>query len=85
MKFKLLQNPPNFLIKGDFGTYVTQEVVVPQEPEHEEEPIIEGNLIDTSNDGETENGVQNNLPNMDMHLEIVQEREFLRSQCDQLR
>lgn len=82
-----LQNPPNFLIMGDFRTYVTQEVVVPQELEHDEESINEGNLIDTTDDGETENhnSSQNNAPSMDMHLEIIQEREFLRSQCEKLR
>lgn len=84
---KFLQNPPNFLIMGDFRTYVTQEVVVPQEAEHDEEPVTEGNLIDTTDDGEVENhnSSQNNAPNIDMHLEIVQEREFLRSQCETLR
>lgn len=72
---------------GDFRTYVTQEVVVPQEPEHDEESINEGNLIDTTDDGENENhnSSQNNAPNMDMHLEMIQEREFLRSQCEKLR
>lgn len=72
---------------GDFRTYVTQEVVVPQEPEHEEEPVNEGNLIDTTEEVESENhnSSQNSTPNFDMHLEIIQEREFLRSQCEKLR
>lgn len=72
---------------GDFRTYVTQEVVVPQEPEQEEEPVNEGNLIDTTEELESENhnASQNSTPNFDMHLEIIQEREFLRSQCEKLR
>lgn len=72
---------------GDFRTYVTQEVVVPQESEHDEEPVSEGNLIDTTEDVEVENhnSLQNTVPNIDMQLEIIQEREFLRSQCEKLR
>lgn len=73
---------------GDFRTYVTQDVVVPQESEHDEEPITEGHLIDTTieeNEIQNHNSSQNNIPNMDMHLEIIQEREFLRSQCEKLR
>ncbi|XP_060528156.1 huntingtin-interacting protein 1 isoform X2 [Cylas formicarius] len=85
----LPDNPPNFLIVGDFRTYVTQEVVVPQEPEHEDEhiePISEGNLIDTTDDV---SGVERNAEavnaNVIIHQEIIQEREFLRIQCEKLR
>ncbi|KAG5887497.1 hypothetical protein JTB14_023682 [Gonioctena quinquepunctata] len=81
----LPENPPNFLIMGDFRTYVTQEVVVPQEPEHEEEPIHEGNLIDTTDDGQMDNHSSNNGVNLAAHQEIISEREFLRSQCEKLR
>lgn len=83
----LPENPPNFLIMGDFRTYVTQEVVVPQEPEHEEEPIQEENLIDTTDntDGDT-NHVENTIQvSVLAHQEIIQEREYLRTQCDKLR
>ncbi|KAH1003226.1 hypothetical protein HUJ05_011159 [Dendroctonus ponderosae] len=71
-------NPPNFLIVGDFRSYVTQEVVVPQEPE--EEPIQEETLIDTS-----EEQVDTIQVSIAAHQEIVQEREFLRTQCESLR
>lgn len=72
---------------GDFRTYVTQEVVVPQEPEHEEEPVNEGSLIDTTDDSGTD--AHNTRSNISIdiitHQEIIQEREFLRSQCEKLR
>ncbi|KAK9708515.1 I/LWEQ domain [Popillia japonica] len=41
----LPDSPPDFLIQANLHTYVTQEVIVPPE---EEEPVSEGNLIDTS-------------------------------------
>lgn len=63
---------------GDFRSYVTQEVVVPQEPE--EEPIQEETLIDTS-----EEQVDTIQVSIAAHQEIVQEREFLRTQCESLR
>lgn len=65
--------------------------MVPHEPEHDEESVIEsvteGNLIDTTEDLEIENHnlSHNNLPNMDMHLEVIQEREYFKSQCEKLR
>ncbi|CAH1968140.1 unnamed protein product [Acanthoscelides obtectus] len=83
----LPENPPNFLIMGDFRTYVTQEVVVapqePPEPDHEDEPPSEGSLIDTTDSGS--GGEDRNLVSMAVHQEIVNEREFLRSQCEKLR
>nr|CAH7749304.1 unnamed protein product [Callosobruchus chinensis] len=81
----LPENPPNFLIMGDFRTYVTQEVVVaPQEPpDHEDEPPSEGSLIDTTDSGS--GGDDRNSISMAVHQEIVNEREFLRSQCEKLR
>ncbi|VEN49602.1 unnamed protein product [Callosobruchus maculatus] len=81
----LPENPPNFLIMGDFRTYVTQEVVVaPQEPpDHEDEPASEGSLIDTTDSGS--GGEDKNSISMAVHQEIVNEREFLRSQCEKLR
>nr|CAI5826594.1 unnamed protein product [Callosobruchus analis] len=81
----LPENPPNFLIMGDFRAYVTQEVVVaPQEPpDHEDEPPSEGSLIDTTDSGS--GGEEKNSISMAVHQEIVNEREFLRSQCEKLR
>lgn len=71
---------------GDFGTYVTQEVVVPQEPEHDEEPVQEGTLIDTTEDIPVEN---HNTKNVSItsaaYQEIIDEKEFLKTQCDKLR
>lgn len=82
----LPENPPNFLIMGDFRTYVTQEVVVPQEPEHDEEPVNEGSLIDTTDDSmENHNSPNNVSMTTAAHQEIINEREFLRSQCEKLR
>ncbi|KAJ8909897.1 hypothetical protein NQ315_014495 [Exocentrus adspersus] len=82
----LPENPPNFLIMGDFRTYVTQEVVVPQEPEHEEELVNEGSLIDTTDDSTVENHNSSNASiTSAAHQEIINEREFLRSQCEKLR
>lgn len=64
-------------------TYITQEVVVPQEPE--EEHPVEGSLIDTSEVLEfSDNHSRNsNSPNP-MQLEIIAERDFLRAQCEKL-
>ncbi|KAJ8929045.1 hypothetical protein NQ314_018314 [Rhamnusium bicolor] len=82
----LPENPPNFLIMGDFRTYVTQEVVVPQEPEHDEEPINEGSLIDTTDNSVVENHTSSSISIISAaHQEILKEREFLRSQCEKLR
>ncbi|XP_074036386.1 huntingtin interacting protein 1 isoform X2 [Leptinotarsa decemlineata] len=82
----LPENPPNFLIMGDFRTYVTQEVVVPQEPDHEEVPIVEGSLIDTTDEGLMENHNSSDTSiNLAAHQEIINEREFLRAQCEKLR
>lgn len=73
---------------SDFRHYVTQDVVVPQEPEHEEEPIQEENLIDTTDtlieasNNHAENTVQLSIS---AHQEIIQEREYLRMQCEKLR
>lgn len=79
-----MQNPPNFLIMGDFRTYVTQEVVVPQEPEHEEEPLIEANLIDTTDEAPIQEAVNNHML-LAAQDELIKEREFLRAQCEKLR
>ncbi|XP_050310334.1 huntingtin-interacting protein 1 isoform X2 [Anthonomus grandis grandis] len=86
----LPENPPDF--EWGFRNYVTQEVVVPQEPEHEEEPpppIQEENLIDTTdhhveavNDHVEQHTIQVSVA---AHQEIIQEREFLRGQCEKLR
>ncbi|XP_072396546.1 huntingtin-interacting protein 1 isoform X3 [Diabrotica undecimpunctata] len=84
----LPENPPNFLIMGDFRTYVTQEVIVPQEPEHEEEPLVEGNLIDTTEDtiSETDNvQARNEAIILAAQEELIKEREFLRGQCEKMR
>lgn len=71
---------------GDFRTYVTQEVVVPQEPEQEEEPIQEENLIDTAEVEAVNNHVEHTIQvSIAAHQEIIQEREFLRTQCEKLR
>ncbi|XP_050515258.1 huntingtin-interacting protein 1 isoform X1 [Diabrotica virgifera virgifera] len=80
-------NPPNFLIMGDFRTYVTQEVIVPQEPEHEEEPLVEGNLIDTTEDTtEIDNAqARNEAMILAAQEELIKEREFLRGQCEKMR
>ncbi|XP_066157361.1 huntingtin-interacting protein 1 isoform X2 [Euwallacea fornicatus] len=87
----LPDNPPNFLKTGDFTHYVTQEVVVPQdthEPEHEEEPIQEENLIDTSDNtadvitAQMDHTVKMNIS---AHQEMIQEREFLRTQVERMR
>ncbi|XP_066249187.1 huntingtin-interacting protein 1 isoform X2 [Euwallacea similis] len=87
----LPDNPPNFLIMGDFTHYVTQEVVVPQdthEPEQEEEPIQEENLIDTSDN--TVEAINNHVEqtvqmSISAYQEIIQERDFLRTQIDRMR
>ncbi|XP_050515261.1 huntingtin-interacting protein 1 isoform X3 [Diabrotica virgifera virgifera] len=83
----LPENPPNFLIMGDFRTYVTQEVIVPQEPEHEEEPLVEGNLIDTTEDTtEIDNAqARNEAMILAAQEELIKEREFLRGQCEKMR
>ncbi|CAG9862977.1 unnamed protein product [Phyllotreta striolata] len=80
----LPENPPNFLIMGDFRTYVTQEVIVPQEPEHEEEPIVEGNLIDTTEEAPVHD-TYNETMLIAAQEELIKEREFLRSQCEKFR
>ncbi|KAF7273761.1 huntingtin interacting protein 1 isoform X2 [Rhynchophorus ferrugineus] len=76
----LPEKPPNFLIMGDFHEYVTQEVVVPQEPEHEEEPIHEETLVDT-----TDNSIPENQISIAVHQKILQEKEFLNTECEKLR
>ncbi|XP_008198412.1 huntingtin-interacting protein 1 isoform X2 [Tribolium castaneum] len=79
----LPENPPNFLIQSDLRTYVTQEVVVPQEPE--EEHVTEGSLIDTSETSDfTDNHSRNSISPSPAHQEILVERDFLKSQCDKL-
>ncbi|XP_030761875.1 huntingtin-interacting protein 1-like isoform X2 [Sitophilus oryzae] len=77
----LPEKPPNFLIMGDLRDYVTQEVVVPQEPEHEEEPIQEETLIDTTDDSAQDS----NKVSFVVHQEILEQREFLKMQCEKLR
>lgn len=74
--------PPNFLKQSEFRTYVTQEVVVPQETE--EESQSETNLIDTSdmNDHipvEIISPARNNV-----YEKILSEKEFLKTQCEKL-
>ncbi|KAL3270323.1 hypothetical protein HHI36_009373 [Cryptolaemus montrouzieri] len=73
--------PPNFLIQSEFRMYVTQEVVVPQEQEHEDEPQAEGNLIDTteSDHAETASTISQNV-----YEQILSEKEFLKGQCEKL-
>lgn len=65
---------------GDFHDYVTQEVVVPQEPEHEEEPIQEETLVDT-----TDNSAHENQISIAIHQKILQEKDFLNTECEKLR
>ncbi|CAH0554593.1 unnamed protein product [Brassicogethes aeneus] len=82
----LPDSPPNFLIMSDFGTYVTQEVVVP-EPEPEEEVVVapEGNLIDTTDSaGFVENPNQISI-SLAAHQEMLNEKEYLKQQCERLR
>lgn len=57
--------------------------MVPQEPE--EEPPVEGSLIDTSEVSEhSDNNSRNsNSPNP-VQLELIAERDFLRAQCEKL-
>ncbi|XP_056646802.1 huntingtin-interacting protein 1 isoform X1 [Diorhabda sublineata] len=84
----LPENPPNFLIMGDFRTYVTQEVVVPQEPEHEEEPLSEANLIDTTEESSSEiDSIQarNDAVISALQEEMMKERKMLRSQRELIR
>lgn len=75
-----LQAPPNFLIQSEFRTYVTLEVVVPQEPE--EEPPAEGNLIDTT---ESDNAESSSTISQTVYEQILAEKEFLKNQCEKLR
>lgn len=80
----ILQNPPNFLIQSDLRTYVTQEVVVPQEVE--EEHPAEASLIDTSDVADTiDSHSSNSASPSPAHQEVIAERDFLRSQCEKLR
>ncbi|XP_045474328.1 huntingtin-interacting protein 1 isoform X1 [Harmonia axyridis] len=71
--------PPNFLIQSEFRTYVTLEVVVPQEPE--EEPPAEGNLIDTT---ESDNAESSSTISQTVYEQILAEKEFLKNQCEKL-
>jgi huntingtin interacting protein 1 len=80
----LPENPPNFLIQSDLRTYVTQEVVVPQEIE--EEHPAEASLIDTSDVADTiDSHSSNSASPSPAHQEVIAERDFLRSQCEKLR
>jgi huntingtin interacting protein 1 len=79
----LPENPPNFLIQSDLRTYVTQEVVVPQEVE--EEHPAEASLIDTSDVADTiDSHSSNSASPSPAHQEVIAERDFLRSQCEKL-
>ncbi|XP_044753596.1 huntingtin-interacting protein 1 isoform X2 [Coccinella septempunctata] len=75
----LPNSPPNFLIQSEFRTYVTQEVVVPQEPE--EEPPAEGNLIDTT---ESDHAESSSTISQTVYEQILSEKEFLKNQCEKL-
>ncbi|KAL1491628.1 hypothetical protein ABEB36_012197 [Hypothenemus hampei] len=74
---------------GDLRNYVAQEVEVPQEPDHEEEPFQEETLIDTSEVPPVEAFNDNVQPTVQMtvsaHDQILQEREYLRNHCENLR
>lgn len=78
----LPERPPDFLT-NDFSTYVTQEVTIPTpQPEPDDEPIIEGGLIDMSDP--TDN-YQSNMVHLKLHQDVVNERDFFRGQCEQMR
>ncbi|XP_063921833.1 huntingtin-interacting protein 1 isoform X2 [Zophobas morio] len=80
----LPENPPNFLIQSDLRMYVTQEVVVPQEPE-EEHHQTEGSLIDTSDHMDlVDSHSSNSTSPGPAHQELIAERDFLRNQYDKL-
>nr|XP_022901178.1 huntingtin-interacting protein 1 isoform X1 [Onthophagus taurus] len=68
----LPENPPNFLIQANLHSYVTQEVVVPQE--QEEETVSEGTLIDTTDLAATEPSTTSVCQS---HLELLAERDKL--------
>ncbi|KAK9876919.1 hypothetical protein WA026_015954 [Henosepilachna vigintioctopunctata] len=59
--------------------YVTQEVVVPQEPE--DEPPIEGNLVDTT---ESDHAETSSVISQNVYEQILFEKDFLKSQCEKL-
>lgn len=82
------KHPPNFLIQANLQTYVTQEVVVPQE---EEEPA-EGNLIDMTDSAS--GGITERPPEIpehisQTHLDLIAERDnlikHLQKEIDKLR
>ncbi|CAH1154242.1 unnamed protein product [Phaedon cochleariae] len=81
-----MSNLSSFNASLKFRTYVTQEVIVPQEPEPEEEPVVEGSLIDTTDEAPMEiHNSHNSAISLAAHQEIINEREFLKSQCEKLR
>ncbi|KAK9886036.1 hypothetical protein WA026_014823 [Henosepilachna vigintioctopunctata] len=71
--------PPNFLIHSEFRMYVTQEVVVPQEPE--DKPPIEGNLVDTTKSDHAETS---SVISQKVYEQILFEKDFWKSQCEKL-
>lgn len=76
----LPENPPNFLT-SDCSTYITQEVVIPpQAPEPDEEPIMEGDLIDTNDVSPPVQTVT-----LTEHQEILREKEIIKQNCERLR
>lgn len=74
---KLPENGPNFTSQVDFGEYQTPVVVMPEEPEPEEFPLVD-NLVDIASGGPPviEEKVQQSQPIVDLE-KLLRERDDL--------
>lgn len=70
-----MQTPPNFLVQSDLRSYVTPVVILPPEESiPENDSVIDGNLIDTSDSGSAAELVDLQSRNGSISPDVLAER-----------